>query len=167
MAHGGCGRAERRCGRERRWGVQNPGGVPGTTVPGAVLLVALEQSVPSGPPRPPGGGKSRKRTAAGGRPRTLGSAGAVGSVDGLSLRVDTLFHLVADVQREVVKGAANDGERAVVPRLEWRYVGVPPHEHRWCAGEFIGELRRRRGWAAAVLCLVAECSAVLSVLEKF
>jgi hypothetical protein len=77
-----------------------------------------------------------------------------------------LVHLVADAQREVVKGAANDGERAVVPRLEWLYVAVPPHEHRWCAGEVIGELRRRR-WAVAVLCLVAECSAVLNVLEKF
>ncbi len=42
----------------------------------------------------PGGGKSRKRTAAGGRPRTLGSAGsAVGLVQGLSQRVDTLSTL--------------------------------------------------------------------------
>jgi hypothetical protein len=42
----------------------------------------------------PGGGKSRKRTAAGGRPRALGNAGgAAGSVHGLSLRVDTLSNL--------------------------------------------------------------------------
>jgi hypothetical protein len=78
-----------------------------------------------------------------------------------------LVHLVANAKREVVKGAANDGERAVVPRLEGRYVAVPPHEHCWCAGEVIGQLRRRRWAAAAVLCLAAECSAVLNVLEKF
>jgi len=42
----------------------------------------------------PGGGKSRKRTAAGGRPRTLGSAGgAAGSVHGLSMSVDTMSTL--------------------------------------------------------------------------
>jgi hypothetical protein len=42
----------------------------------------------------PGGGKSRKRSVAGGRPRTLGCAGtAVGSVQGLSLRVDTFSSL--------------------------------------------------------------------------
>ncbi len=56
----------------------------GKTVPGAVLLAAVGRSVP-------GGGKSRKRTAAGGRPLTLGCAGgAVGSVQGLSQRVETL-----------------------------------------------------------------------------
>jgi hypothetical protein len=44
--------------------------------------------------RAPGGGKSRKRTAADGRPRALGNAGgAAGSVHGLSLRVDTLSTL--------------------------------------------------------------------------
>ncbi len=74
-----------------------------------------------------------------------------------------LVHLVTDVQREVVQGAANDGVGAVVQRLEWRYVAVPPHEHCRRAGEVVGQLRRR---AAAVLCLVAECSAALSVLEN-
>jgi hypothetical protein len=47
-------------------------------------------------------------------------------------------HLVADAQREVVQGAANDGVGAVVQRLERRYVPVPPHEHRRCAGDVIG-----------------------------
>ncbi len=42
----------------------------------------------------PGSGKSRKRTAGGGRPLILGSAGgAAGSVQGLSRRVDTLSSL--------------------------------------------------------------------------
>ncbi len=42
----------------------------------------------------PGGGKSRKRAVAGGRPWTLDCAGdAVGSVQGLSVRVDTLSSL--------------------------------------------------------------------------
>jgi hypothetical protein len=53
-------------------------------------------------------------------------------------------HLVADAQREVVQGAANDSVGAVVQRLERRYVAVPPHEHCRCAGEVIGQLRRRR-----------------------
>ncbi len=54
-----------------------------------------------------------------------------------------LVHLVADAQREVVKGAANDGVGAVVQRLERRYVAVLPHEHCRCAGEVVGQLRRR------------------------
>ncbi len=53
-------------------------------------------------------------------------------------------HLVTNAQREVVQGAANDGVGAVVQRLERRYVPVPPHEHRRCAGEVFGKLRRRR-----------------------
>jgi hypothetical protein len=72
-----------------------------------------------------------------------------------------LVHLVVDAQREVVQGAANDGVGAVVQRLERWYVPFPPHEHRRCEGEVVGKLR-----AAAVLCLVAECSAALSVLEN-
>jgi hypothetical protein len=39
-----------------------------------------------------------------------------------------LVLLVADAQLEVMKGAANDGIRPVVQRLERRYVDVPPHE---------------------------------------
>jgi hypothetical protein len=95
MVLGGCGRAERRHGRERRRDGQKPLAVgQGKMVPGSVLLVAVGRSVPSGPLRPLGGGKSRKQTAAGGRPRTLGCAGgAVGSEQGLSLRVDTLSSL--------------------------------------------------------------------------
>ena len=41
-----------------------------------------------------------------------------------------LVLLVADAQREVVKGSADDGVGAVVQQLERRYVAVPPHEHR-------------------------------------
>jgi hypothetical protein len=54
-----------------------------------------------------------------------------------------LVLLVADVQREVMQGAANDGVGAIVQRLERQYVVVPPHEHRRCAGEVIGQLRRQ------------------------
>jgi hypothetical protein len=50
----------------------------GKTVPGAVLLVAVGRSVPGGPPRPLVGGCA---------------GNAVGSVQGLSLRVDTLSSL--------------------------------------------------------------------------
>jgi hypothetical protein len=76
-----------------------------------------------------------------------------------------LVLLVADVQRKVMQGAANDGVGAIVQRLERCYVAVPPHEHRRCAGEVIGQLRGR--WrAVAVMCLVAVCSAALSVLEN-
>jgi hypothetical protein len=64
-----------------------------------------------------------------------------------------LVHLVADAQREVVKGAANDGVGAVVQRLERRYVAVPPHEHCRCAGEVVGQLRRRPvGGGSVVSC---------------
>jgi hypothetical protein len=39
---GGCGRAERQCGRERRRGVQKPlAACQGKMVPGSVLLVAV------------------------------------------------------------------------------------------------------------------------------
>ncbi len=53
-ALGGCRRAERRRCRERRRGVQKPlAACQAKTVPGAVLQVAVGQSVPGGPPRPP------------------------------------------------------------------------------------------------------------------
>ncbi len=96
----------------------------------------------------PSGGKSRKRTAAGGRPRTLGSAG--GAV-GLESEGRHLVLLVADAQREVVQGAANDGVGAVVQQLEQRYVAVPPHEHCRCPGEVIGKLRRRPAGGGVVM----------------
>ncbi len=74
-----------------------------------------------------------------------------------------LVLLVANAQREGMQGAAKDGIGAIVKRLERRFVAVPPHEHRQCAGEVIKKLRRR---AATVLCLVEVCSAALSVLEN-
>jgi hypothetical protein len=78
----------------------------------------------------PGGGKSRKRTAAGGRPQTLGSA--VGAV-------------------RLVQGAANDGVGAIVQRLERRYVSVPPYENHRCVGEVIGQLRWRSAGGGGVV----------------
>jgi hypothetical protein len=108
----------------------------------------------------PGGGKSRKRTAAGGRPRT-GRRCRIRA--GFESEGRHLVLVVAVPQREVVQGAANDSVGAVVQRMERRYVAVPPHELCRCAGEVVGQLWRQ---LAAVLCLVAECSAALSVLEN-
>ncbi len=59
--------------------------------------------------------------------------------------------LVTDAQHEVMQGAAKDGVRAVVKRLEWWYVAVSPHEHRRCAGEVIRQLRRRSGGSGSVV----------------
>jgi hypothetical protein len=81
---------------------------------------------------------------------------------GLELEGRLLVLLVTDAQHKVIQGAANDGVGAVIKRLERRYDAVPPHEHRWCAGEVIGQLRRR----AEAVCLVEVCSAALSVLEN-
>jgi hypothetical protein len=107
----------------------------------------------------PGEGKSRKRAAS--DPGLRRQRCGVGA--GLESEGGHLVLLVADAQREVVQGAVNDGVWAIVHRLERRYVSVPPHGHRRCAGKVVGQLRRR---AAAVLCLVAVCSAALSVLEN-
>jgi hypothetical protein len=62
-----------------------------------------------------------------------------------------LVHLVADAQSEVVKGAADDGVGTVVQRLERRYVAVPPHEHCRCAGEIVGQPRRRLAGGGGVV----------------
>ncbi len=61
---------------------------------------------------------------------------------GLESEGGHLVLLVADVQREVVQGTANDGVGAIVQRLERRHMAVPPHKHRRCAGEVVGQLRR-------------------------
>ncbi len=68
-----------------------------------------------------GGGKFRKRSAAGGQ----------------------FVLLVADAQREMVQGAAKDGVGAIIERLKWRHVAVPPHEHCRCACQVVGQLRRQ------------------------
>jgi hypothetical protein len=113
----------------------------GKMVPGAVVLVAVGRNVPGGLLRPwwgeiPEADGSRRG------PLTLGCAGgAVGSVQVFS-RSETLV-LVADVQREVMQGAANDGVGAVIKQLERQYMAVPPRKHRQCAGEVIGQLQRR------------------------
>ena len=90
-ALGGCRQAERQRCREWRRGVQKPlAACQGKTVPGAVLLAVVGRNVPGAPPRPLAGENLRS----GRRPRTLDCAGgAVESVQGLSLRVDTLSSL--------------------------------------------------------------------------
>jgi hypothetical protein len=115
-ALGGCEWAERRCGRERRQGVQKPlAACQGKTVPGAVRLVALGRSVPGGPPRPPAAGSPgsvRRRAPHPGQRRRRCRIRAWLESEGRHL-----VHLVADAQREVVKGSANDGVGTVVQRL--------------------------------------------------
>jgi hypothetical protein len=88
---GGCRLAEGQCGRERRLGVQKPlAAGQGKTVPGAVLLFAVGRSASGGAPR----SRAGENPGSGRRPQTLGCAGgAVGSVQGLSRRVDTLSSL--------------------------------------------------------------------------
>jgi hypothetical protein len=53
-----------------------------------------------------------------------------------------LVLLVADAQREVMQGAANNGVGAVIKQLERRYMAIPPHKHRHCAGEVIRQLQQ-------------------------
>ncbi len=136
----------------------------GKTVPGAVLLVAVGLSVRGGPPRPP---RRRETSEADGGwlaapdPGKSGRRCSIGA--GLESEGRHLVLPVADAQREVVQGAANDGVGAIIQRLQRRYMAVSLHEHGRCAGEVVGKLRRQ---TAAVLCLVAECSAALSVLEN-
>jgi hypothetical protein len=76
------------------WRAKTPGGVPGENGSRRRSAGCSGAKCTRRAAAVPGGGKSRKRTAAGGRPRTLCSAGGtVGSVQGLSLRVDTLSTL--------------------------------------------------------------------------
>ncbi len=51
----------------------------------------------------------------------------------------------------MVKGAANDGVGTVVQRLERLHVAVPPHEHHRCAGEVVGQPRRRPAGGGGVV----------------
>jgi hypothetical protein len=137
----------------------------GKTVPGAVRLVALGRSVSacrSGPrrrevPEADGGGRATPNP---GQRRRRCRIRAWFVSEGRHL-----VHLVADVQREVVKGAANDSVGAVIQRLELRYVAVPLMNTVGARVRSSGSCGGGR-WAAAVLCLVAECSAALNVLEN-
>jgi hypothetical protein len=94
-------------------------------------------------------------------PRVCGLRSGVG--EGLEPEGGHLVLFVADAQREMMQGATKDCVGAMVERLKGQYVAVPPHKHRPCAGQFIGQLQRR---PAAVLCLVEGCFAALSVLEN-
>ncbi len=112
----------------------------GKTVPSAVLLVAVGRNVPGGPPQPlagenPGSGRRRAVPDPGLRGRRCRVSA------GLESEGRHLVLLVTDGQREVMQRAVNDGIGAVIKRLERRYMAVPPHEHRRCAGEVIGQLR--------------------------
>jgi hypothetical protein len=122
----------------------------GKTVPSAVLLVAVGRSIPGGPSRPlavrnPGSSGGRAAPDPGLRRRRC----RVGA--GLESKGRHLILLVANAQCEVVQGGANDSTGVVVQRLERRYVAVPPHEHRRCAGEVIGQLRQQSGGCGGVV----------------
>jgi hypothetical protein len=92
-----------------------------------------------------GGGKSRKRRAVGGWPRTLGCAGgAVGSVQGLSRRVDTLSSLApmrsVKLCREQRMTAAVWGFQGLMKELALALVRVwPEYACRTCCFEGIIE----------------------------
>jgi hypothetical protein len=151
-ALGGCRPAERRQGREWRLGVQKPlVAGQGKTVPSAVLLVAVGRSIPGGPSRPlavrnPGSDGGGRAAPDPGLRRRRCRVGA-----GLESKGRHLILLVANAQCEVVQGGANDSTGVVVQRLERRYVAVPPHEHRRCAGEVIGQLRQQSGGCGGVV----------------
>ena len=161
-ALGGCRPAERRQGREWRLGVQKPlVAGQGKTVPSAVLLVAVGRSIPGGPSRPlavrnPG-------SDGGGRPRTLGCAGgAVGSEQGLSLRVDTLSSLSP---MRSVKWCREGQMTAQVSSYSGWSGGTWSSRLTNTVGarvRSLGSCGSGRG-AAAVLCLVEVGSAALSV----
>jgi hypothetical protein len=130
---------------------KTPGGWPGEN--GSRLLWAevypAGRSVPGGPLRPLAGenpGSGRRRA---GSPWLRGWRCRVGA--GFESEGGDLDLLVADAQNAVMQGAAKDGVRAVVKRLERRYVAVSPHEHRRCAGEVIRQLRRRSGGGGDVV----------------
>jgi hypothetical protein len=100
----------------------------------------------------PGGGKSRKRTAAGGRAPNPGQRRRRCRIHAwFESEGRHLVHLAADAQREVVEGAVDDGVGTVVQRLERRYVAVQPHEHHRCAGEVDGQPRRRLAGSGGVV----------------
>jgi hypothetical protein len=94
MALGGCGWAERWCGQEQQRACKIPGGWPGENSSRRSFAGCCGAKCTLHVTAAPGGGKARKQTAAGGWPLTLGCAGgAVGSVQGLSRRLDS-GHLV-------------------------------------------------------------------------
>jgi hypothetical protein len=62
-----------------------------------------------------------------------------------------LVLLVANAQREVMQGAANNGVGAVIKQLERRYMAVPPHKHRQCVGEVIRQLQWRPAAGGSVV----------------
>jgi hypothetical protein len=51
----------------------------------------------------------------------------------------------------MVQGAVKDGIGAVVERLKRRHVAVPPHKHRRCAGQVVGQLRRQSVGGSSVV----------------
>jgi hypothetical protein len=63
---------------------------------------------------------------------------------------------VDTLSSEMMQGAAKDGIGAVVERLEWQYVAIPPQKHCRCTGDVVGQLQRQpaaggtvvseRGW---------------------
>jgi hypothetical protein len=144
MAPGGCGRAEQRCDRERRRGVQKPlAACQGKTVPGAVQLVVLERSVPGGPPRPPAAGNPGSVRRPGGAPNPGQRRRRCRVRAWFESEGRHLFHLVADAQHEVGEGAANDGVGAFVQAAGAAVCGRPASRTLTVRG------RGRRAAAAA------------------
>ena len=151
-ALGGCGRAERRCGRERRRGVQKPlAACQGKRFPSRFSLRFRGEVYPAGchssrrreVPEAYGGGRAAPNSWQRGRRSRVGA--------GFESEGRDLVHPVAGAQSEVVKRTANDGVGAVVQGFERRYVAVSPHEHHRSAGKVIRQPRRRLAGGGSVV----------------
>ncbi len=107
------------------------------TVPGVVMLAAAVRCVPCGLPRTrgkiPQADGGRRAAPDPGLRRWHSGVGA-----GFEPEGGHLVLIVADVQHEMVQGAAKDGIGAIVEQLKRRCVAVPPHEHRRCVGRSSG-----------------------------
>jgi hypothetical protein len=114
-------------------------------VPGAVLLAAAGRSVPASSRSPwrakiPEADGGRRAASDPGLRRRRSGVGA-----GFEPEGGHLVLLVADAQSEMVQGGAKDGVGAIVERLK------PPHKHRRCAGQVVGQLRRQSVGGSSVV----------------
>jgi hypothetical protein len=144
-----------RAGRAAVAGMQKPlAAGQGKTVPGSVSAGCCGAKCTLRAAAAPGGGNPgsgwRRRAAPDpGLHRRRSGVGA-----GFEPEGGHLVLLVTDGQHEVMQGVAKDSVGAVIEWLKWRYVAVPPHDHRRCAGKVVWQLRRR----SAALSVLENCS---------
>jgi hypothetical protein len=119
----------------------------GKTVPGAVLLAAVGRSAPGGAPLSQAGENPGSGLRRAGSPRPWAAKAALWVGAGFESEGRHLVLLIADAQREVMQGVANDGIGAVTGAA---VRAVPPHKHRGCAGEVIRQLQQSAGGSSVV-----------------